>query len=104
MVLTAKYIRNSSYIFCNMHQRMSSSVLVVPSRFWAKVKPDGSFRLDGVPVGMRSVVAWGPKLKPTQQKVELGAGAARVSFAMEYTTDHKSHSNKFGQAYGSYKE
>jgi plastocyanin len=91
-------------IYCNMHQRMSAHVLVVPSRLYTRVKPDGSFRLEGVPAGMRSVVAWSPSLKPVQHKVEVVAGdAARTSFDMEYT-DHKSHSNKLGQPYGSYKE
>lgn len=90
-------------IYCNMHQRMSANVLVVPSRLYAKVRPDGSFRIDNVPVGARTVVAWSPSLKPAQLKVELGPDGGRVAFAMEYT-EHRSHVNKFGQPYGSYKE
>jgi plastocyanin len=91
-------------IYCNMHQRMSAHVLVVPSRLYTRVKPDGSFRLDGVPAGTRSVVAWSPSLKPALQKIDVGGNdVARVSFEMEYT-DQKSHSNKLGQPYGSYKE
>jgi plastocyanin len=91
-------------IFCNMHQRMSAHVLVVPSKHYARVKPDGSFRIDGVPSGARNVVAWSPSLKPSQQKVEVqGNATTRVSFDMQYT-DQKIHSNKSGQPYGSYKE
>jgi plastocyanin len=91
-------------IYCNMHQRMSAHVLVVPSRLYTRVKPDGSFRLEGVPAGMRSVVAWSPSLKPAQQKIEVGGNdVSRVSFDMEYT-DQKTHVNKLGQPYGSYKE
>jgi plastocyanin len=91
-------------IYCNMHQRMSAHVLVVPSKLYARVKPDGSFRIEGVPAGSRTLVAWSPSLKPVQQKVDVdGSDTARVAFEMEYT-DQKSHTNKIGQPYGSYKE
>jgi plastocyanin len=91
-------------IYCNMHQRMSAHVLVVPSKLYTRVKPDGSFRLEGVPAGARTLVAWSPSLKPVQQKVDVdGSDTARVAFEMEYT-DQKSHTNKMGQPYGSYKE
>ena len=73
-------------IYCNIHQRMSAHVLVVPSKLYTRVRPDGSFRLEGVPAGMRTMVAWSPSLKPIQQKVEVGPGmASRVAFDMEYT-------------------
>ena len=91
-------------IYCNMHQRMSAHVLVVPSKLYARVKPDGSFRLEGVPAGARTIVAWSPSLKPIQHKVDVdGNDTARVALEMEYT-DQKSHTNKVGQPYGSYKE
>jgi plastocyanin len=90
-------------IFCNMHQRMSASVLVVPNRLYSKVASDGAFRIEGVPVGERQVVAWGPNLKPERRAVELSDAETRTSFALEYT-EKQAHSNKLGQAYGSYKE
>ena len=91
-------------IFCNIHQRMSAHVLVVPSKLYTRVRPDGGFRIEGVPAGLRNVVAWSPSLKPILQKVEVGTGiASRVAFDMEYT-DQKAHTNKMGMPYGSYKE
>jgi plastocyanin len=91
-------------IYCNMHQRMSAHVLVVPSKLYVRVHSDGTFRLDGVPAGARTLVAWSPSLKPSQQKVEVTpGGSSRATFEMEYT-DNKTHTNKLGQPYGSYKE
>ena len=90
-------------VYCNMHQRMSAHVLVVPSKHYAKVRPDGSYRLEGVPLGARKVVAWSPNLKAVQRSVEVTAAGARATFAMEYT-DPQAHTNKLGQPYGSYNE
>src|SRR5262249_26172976 len=33
-------------VFCNMHQKMSAAILVVPSPLFTKVRPDGTFRLE----------------------------------------------------------
>jgi plastocyanin len=90
-------------VYCNMHQRMSAHVLVVPNKLFVKVRPDGTFRLEGVPLGARSVVAWSPNLKPSQRKIDMTTAGARASFAMEYT-DPQAHTNKLGQPYGSYNE
>lgn len=88
---------------CNMHEQMRGSVLVVPSKLYTKVRPDGSFRLEGVPTGRRRVVAWGPNLKPARQMIELDATGGRADFALEYTGP-RALPNKLGQPYGSYKE
>jgi plastocyanin len=88
---------------CNMHESMRAEVLVVPNKLFTKVRPDGTFRIEGVPTGSRRVVAWGPNLKPSRQTVDLGASGARADFAVEYTGP-KVLPNKLGQPYGSYKE
>jgi len=90
-------------VFCNMHSRMHASVLVVPSSLYARVAPDGSFQLEGVPLGARRVVVWGPHSKPAEQTVELKAGGADVSFTLE-VQPQTAHNNKLGQPYGSYKD
>jgi plastocyanin len=88
---------------CNMHEQMRGSVLVVPSKLYTRVRPDGTFRLEGVPTGRRRVVAWGPNLKAARQMVELGPSGGRADFALEYTGP-RVLPNKLGQPYGSYKE
>ena len=90
-------------VYCNMHQRMSAHVLVVPNKLFVKVRPDGTFRIENVPVGSRTLVAWSPNLRPVQRRVEVSPAGARATFAMEYT-DPQAHTNKVGQPYGSYNE
>lgn len=90
-------------IFCNMHQKMSADVLVVPSPLFTKARADGSFRIDNVPVGVRKVVAWSPGAKTAQQRVEVTPAGAQVMFALE-REETRAHTNKLGQAYGSYRD
>jgi plastocyanin len=90
-------------VFCNVHSRMHASILVVPSSLYARVAADGSFHMDGVPLGSRKVVVWGPRSKPAMQTVEVGAAGADVTFTLEAQAQAP-HNNKFGQPYGSYKE
>jgi plastocyanin len=90
-------------VFCNVHSRMHASVLVVPSPLFARVAPDGSFQLDGVPLGARKVVVWGPRSKPAEQTIDVGPGGADASFTLEVQPEGP-HNNKLGQPYGSYKD
>jgi plastocyanin len=89
-------------IFCNIHQKMSAKVLVVPSVLYTKVHADGTFRIDNVPPGVRRLVAWSPETKAEMQKVAVN-GPTEVSFTLAHD-DPAAHSNKFGQAYGSYRD
>ena len=90
-------------VFCNIHQKMSAKILVVPNPLYAKVKSDGTFRIENVPVGARRVVAWSANAKPVQQKVEVTASGTAVSFSLA-RDEGAAHTNKFGQAYGSYRD
>ncbi|MES1205702.1 MAG: hypothetical protein ABUS79_07165 [Pseudomonadota bacterium] len=90
-------------IFCNMHQKMSANVLVVPSPFFTKARPDGSFRIDNVPLGSRKVVAWSPRAQSVEQRVDVTPAGAQVTFALR-PDEGKAHLNKIGQAYGSYRD
>jgi plastocyanin len=90
-------------IFCNIHSKMRADVLVVPSGYYAKVRPDGSFELPSVPIGSRKLVLWGPGLKPASQRVDVTPGGASVNFAAELDP-LRPHTKKDGQPYGSYDE
>jgi plastocyanin len=90
-------------VYCNLHQKMSAKILVVPNALYTKVKPDGTFRLENVPSGARRLVAWSPGTKPSAQRVEITGATTEVSFSLEHQ-DETAHPNKFGQAYGSYRD
>jgi plastocyanin len=90
-------------VYCNLHQKMSAKILVVPNALYTKVRSDGSFRLENVPSGPRRLIAWSPETKPAAQRVDVSGATTSVSFSLEHQ-DASAHPNKFGQAYGSYKD
>jgi plastocyanin len=88
-------------IYCNIHPEMAARVLVVPNRYYAKVKPDGSFEIAGVPAGRRKVVAWAPESSPAVAWVEVGSGKP-AELHLKLEPKGAAHKNKAGQSYGSY--
>ena len=88
-------------VYCNIHPQMAASVLVVPNKHFAKVKPDGTFEIAGVPSGRRKVVAWAPGSRLVSDWVEVGAGST-VDINLRLESKAAGHKNKSGQAYGSY--
>ncbi|HET6147069.1 MAG TPA: hypothetical protein VFH68_06015 [Polyangia bacterium] len=89
-------------IFCNVHQKMNANIMVVPNNLYTKVKTDGSFHIENVPVGARKLVAWSPGTKLVAQKIDVAPSGAQVSFNLEYE-EAQAHANKMGLPYGSYK-
>ncbi len=88
-------------IYCNIHPQMVASALVVPNRYFAKVKSDGSYEIPGVPSGKRKVVAWAPGSHLTSEWVQVDTGgAAELNLKLE--SKSAGHKNKSGRAYGSY--
>jgi len=88
-------------VHCNIHPNMSASVLVVPNKYFAKVRPDGRFELTGVPSGRRKIAAWSPGSKVSSDWVELSpGGAAEVSLRLEAKAS--GHTRKDGRPYGAY--
>jgi plastocyanin len=88
-------------VFCNMHSDMHAVVLVVPSPLYTRVGADGAFHLEGVPVGNRKVVVWGPRSKPASQVVDVEAAGAEVSVTLDQQPATP-HNNKLNQPYPSY--
>ncbi|MES1208263.1 MAG: carboxypeptidase regulatory-like domain-containing protein [Pseudomonadota bacterium] len=88
-------------VYCNIHPEMAARVLVVPNRYFAKVKPDGTFDIAGVPAGRCKVVAWAPGASPATDWVEVGA-AKPAELSLKLEPKNAAHKNKAGQSYGSY--
>ncbi len=88
-------------IFCNLHSRMSATILVTPGPLVTKVGADGSFKLDNVPVGTHKVTAWAGGQALATQSVEVGPTGATLQFQIA-APDQGAHTNKDGQPYGSY--
>ena len=89
-------------VYCNMHSKMKSEILVVPNALYTRVNRDGSFTLKNVPRGRRKLVAWAPEGGQQEQWVTVkGGGTATAEFSLSRATP-KRHMNKLNQPYGSY--
>lgn len=45
-------------VFCDMHSHMSAYILVFAHRYFAMTEADGRFRIEDVPAGTYTIVAW----------------------------------------------
>lgn len=88
-------------VYCNIHPDMAASVVVVDGNAFATVRPDGSFRMSGIPPGRREVHLWSDIAG--EQVVTLSFEAGRATEwnpsldASKY--QRSAHTNKFGKAY-----
>jgi len=65
-------------LLCKVHHDMVAFVVVVPTPYFAMVKPDGSYRIPNVPDGAYTVKIWHEKLKPAHKAVSV-AGPTEAS-------------------------
>jgi plastocyanin len=66
-------------LLCKVHPEMEAFVVAVPTPWFAVTKPDGTYRIEGVPDGSYTVKVWHPKLKATQKPVTV-AGPSAADF------------------------
>jgi plastocyanin len=71
---------------CNIHDWMSAIILVLPTPWFARTGPDGTFTIEDVPDGQHSVVAWHElsklKLEDTSQTVTGDSLALRYTLSL----------------------
>ncbi len=88
-------------IYCNIHARMVSFVIVVNTPYVTKVKSDGRFVVTGVPSGSYRLRVWHERAPELQRTIEVPAsGLADLAVSLDargYV--EKQHLNKFGVAY-----
>ena len=88
-------------VYCNIHHRMVSFVVAVPTPWAAQPAPDGRFALRDVPPGAYVLHAWHERGGETTQPIEVRADAPTVvQVALDASAYvPASHLNKFGLPY-----
>jgi len=68
-------------LLCNVHSEMSGYIIVSPTPYFAETDAAGNFRIDNIPDGKYTVVAWHEDSKPEKKPVEV-TGTAKVDFTL----------------------
>ena len=87
-------------VYCNIHSRMSSFVVAVPTRHVAQLDQNGKFELRDVPLGEYELHIWHERAPETERRIKVEGG----SMVMDLDLDARGfvpgpHLNKFGQVY-----
>ena len=62
-----------SVLLCNVHPEMEAWILVLQNPYFAVTDEAGAYRIEEIPPGTYTVVAWHERLKNQQQTVEIKA-------------------------------
>lgn len=68
-------------LLCNVHSEMSGYIVVSPTPYFAQTDSAGNFKIDNIPDGKYSVIAWHEGSKPQSKSVDV-AGTGKVDFAL----------------------
>ncbi|HSY13533.1 MAG TPA: plastocyanin/azurin family copper-binding protein [Verrucomicrobiae bacterium] len=66
-------------LLCNVHPEMSGYLIVSPTPYFAQTDAGGNFKIDNIPDGKYTVVAWHEGSKPVSKPVDV-AGTGKVDF------------------------
>ena len=71
-------------VFCDIHSHMSAFILVFAHRYFSLSDEDGSYRLDNVPPGTYTVVAWNESAPLESRRVVVpdSGGDVEVNFSL----------------------
>jgi len=68
-------------LLCNVHAEMSGYILVSPTPYFAQTDSNGTYRIENVPDGKYTVVAWHEDEKQLSKSVDVaGTGKADFTF------------------------
>jgi plastocyanin len=88
-------------VYCNVHEKMVAFVVVCPSRYFARVRDDGSFEITGAPAGEYDVKVWDERGGIQASSVTVAAGdTLDVAFTMDGSKYERApHLDKNGKPY-----
>jgi plastocyanin len=88
-------------IYCNVHPKMATVVVVCPSSHFSRVRPDGTFEIGGVPPGRYQARAWDPRGGEASQALDVKeSGSTTVSFQLDASGFRReTHLDKEGKPY-----
>jgi hypothetical protein len=91
-------------VYCDIHEQMQMTILVLPNRAFAVSGKDGSFEIKDVPAGMHELRAWMRWAElPNPVKVTAGQAAPAALQVVQAKPDEQ-HKDKRGQSYASHKD
>lgn len=88
-------------VYCNIHPRMTSFVIVAPSPWFAQAGADGRWSIPNVPAGEYTLHAWHERAEAVEQEVRVvrtGLGGIDVQLDARGFR-FAQHKNKFGKEY-----
>ena len=68
-------------LLCNVHPEMSGYIVVSPTPYFAQTDASGNFKIDNIPDGKYTVVAWHEGSKPQSKSVDV-SGTGKVDFSL----------------------
>ena len=90
-------------IYCNIHSKMVSFVVAVPSPWAAQPDADGRFAIRGVPAGTYVLHAWHERgTEEASREIDVPAGGLATPLQLVIdarTYVNAPHFNKFGRPY-----
>ena len=87
-------------VYCDIHEQMVATVLVLPNRAFAVTGADGRFTLTGIPPGHYSLFAWSRLAEPARMEVEIRSDQdAEATLELTETKASLPHLGKYGQPY-----
>jgi plastocyanin len=70
-------------VYCHLHPNMAATIVVVPSDWYATPDREGDFRIEGVPAGEYTVVAWHNSVGFSKKRVQVTeTGSVAVRFTL----------------------
>lgn len=65
-------------VYCSIHERMSATIWVAPTPWFAVATPAGRFSIDAVPPGRYRLRTWTERLPETEARISLAEGQRMV--------------------------